>query len=229
MPTIRIPRISSSSLYKIEDTRDLKGTGWNEPLQEYLPGAIKVALLFSAANINTVKTSSAVKNISMKTPWAMDVPCVRVVVNAGVPGNMHRTRAAACGSHSQHDCLRDKNMIMECSRGISAHSVRRIGPITHHHPSKHLCWEEKRTPKRWESSCDAIYCFNGLAALFWVKLGEPKSWISILHHSKCHSRIEQSTAYSIENPSSDSERKAKAKADEKELVDCGRSIGVYRV
>lgn len=71
----------------------------------YLPGAMKVALLFSAANINTVKTSSAVKNISMKTPWAMDVPLVKVVVNAGFPGNMHRTRAAACKFQSKHNFL----------------------------------------------------------------------------------------------------------------------------
>lgn len=62
-----------------------------------------MALLFSAANISTVKTSSAVKNISMKTPWAIDVPLVKVVVNAGGPGNMHRTRAAACTFQSQHD------------------------------------------------------------------------------------------------------------------------------
>lgn len=74
-----------------------------ELFEEHLPGAMKVALLFSAANINTVKTSSAVKNISMKTPWAMDVPWVKVVANAGVPGNMHRTRAAACTFQSQHD------------------------------------------------------------------------------------------------------------------------------
>ena len=31
-------------------------------------GAMNVALVFSAASINTVKTSSAVKNISMKSP-----------------------------------------------------------------------------------------------------------------------------------------------------------------
>ena len=65
---------------------------------KHVPGAMKVALDFSAANISTVKTSSAVKNISMKTPWAMDVPLVRVVVNAGFPGNMHRTKADACKS-----------------------------------------------------------------------------------------------------------------------------------
>lgn len=64
-----------------------------------------MVLLFSAANIKTVKTSSAVKNISMKTPWAMDVPLVKVVVNAGFPGNMHRTRAAACTFHNQHDFM----------------------------------------------------------------------------------------------------------------------------
>ena len=78
---------------------------WNEPFQERLPGAMKVALLFSAANINTVKTSSDVKNISMKTPWVVDVPWVKVVANAGVPGNIHRTRAAACMFQSQHDIL----------------------------------------------------------------------------------------------------------------------------
>lgn len=96
--------------------RDLKGIGWNEPLQKHLPGAMNVALLFSAANINTVKTSSAVKNISMKTPWAMDVPLVRVVVNAGVPGNMHRTRAAACTFQSQHDFLRGQNLVARYSQ-----------------------------------------------------------------------------------------------------------------
>ena len=72
-------------------------------LKGHLPGAMKVALLFSAANINTVKTSSAVKNISMKTPWAMEVPFVKVVVNAGLPGNMHRTRAAAWTFQYQQD------------------------------------------------------------------------------------------------------------------------------
>ena len=105
MPTIGVIRVSScflkrkkleilffSFLYsKVSSTKES-----NDLLEEHLPGAINVALLFSAANINTVKTSSAVKNISMKTPWAMDVPLVRVVVKAGSPGNMHRTRAAAC-------------------------------------------------------------------------------------------------------------------------------------
>ena len=66
---------------------------------------MKVALVFSAANINTVKTSSDVKNISMKTPWAMDVPFFKVVANAGLPGNIHRTRAAACTFQGQHDIL----------------------------------------------------------------------------------------------------------------------------
>ena len=50
-----------------------------------------------------------------------------------------------------------------------------------------------------------------------------------LHHPKCYCGIEKSAAYSIENPGSDSEGEAKAKAYEKNLVDCGRSIGVYCV
>ena len=85
--------------------RHQKGRALNERFEERLPGAMNVALLFSAANINTVKTSSAVKNISMKTPWAIDVPLVKVVVNAGLPGNIHRTRAAACKVQGQHDFL----------------------------------------------------------------------------------------------------------------------------
>ncbi len=52
---------------------------------------------------------------------------------------------------------------------------------------------------------------------------------TFLHHAKRHCGIKESTAYPIENPGRDSERKAKAKANEKKLVDCGRSIGVYRI
>lgn len=49
------------------------------------------------------------------------------------------------------------------------------------------------------------------------------------HHTKRHCGIEQPATYSIENPGSDSEGKAKAKADEQKSVKCGRSSGIYRI
>jgi hypothetical protein len=58
-------------------------------------GAIKVDFVFSAANISTVITSWDVRNISMKTPWAMDVPFVRVVRALRGPGKMSRTTPPA--------------------------------------------------------------------------------------------------------------------------------------
>ena len=58
-------------------------------------GAINVAFDFSAARNSTVRTSSAVKNISIKSPCAIDVPPVNLVWTDRVPGNMHKTSAAA--------------------------------------------------------------------------------------------------------------------------------------
>lgn len=58
-------------------------------------GAIKVDFVFSAANISTVITSWDVRNISMKTPWVMDVPFVRVVRALRGPGKIPRTTPLA--------------------------------------------------------------------------------------------------------------------------------------
>lgn len=59
-------------------------------------GAINVSLLFSAASIRTVKTSSHVRNISKKTPWATVMPGARVVSTTLIgPGIMQSTKAAA--------------------------------------------------------------------------------------------------------------------------------------
>jgi hypothetical protein len=58
-------------------------------------GATKVAFVFSAASIRTVMTSSAVRNISIKTPCAIEVPFVRVVRTLNGPGKMHFTTPAA--------------------------------------------------------------------------------------------------------------------------------------
>lgn len=72
--------------------------------------------------------------------------------------------------------------------------------------------------------------FYSLAFSFGdTQCGNVWGWSIILHHSECHCGIEQSTTYSIENPGSNSEGKAKGKADEEKLVDCRRSIGIYRV
>lgn len=59
-------------------------------------GAINVARDFSAASMRMTKTSSEVRNISMKTPCAIVVPFVkRVMVNSGpLPGNKQELRAA---------------------------------------------------------------------------------------------------------------------------------------
>jgi hypothetical protein len=56
---------------------------------------MKVPLCFSAANIKMVKTSCAVKNISMKSPWTIVVFPPRVVRTFRSPGNMHWTKPAA--------------------------------------------------------------------------------------------------------------------------------------
>jgi hypothetical protein len=58
-------------------------------------GARKVPLCFSAASIKIVKTSCAVKNISMKTPWALLVLPLSVVVTANGPGKRVSTTPAA--------------------------------------------------------------------------------------------------------------------------------------
>ena len=116
-----------------------------------------MALVFSAANINTVKTSSAVKNISMKTPCAMDVPLVRVVVNAGLPGNMHRTRAAACTFLNQHGFLGLTRTSDKIGLNVEQGFNGRTGAATDHNAPQHLSWEQERTPKLWEGSCDASF------------------------------------------------------------------------
>ena len=46
------------------------------------------------------------------------------------------------------------------------------------------------------------------------------------HHTKCHCGVEKSTAYSIEYPGSDGEGKAETETDEKQPIDCGRSIRI---
>lgn len=79
-------------------------------------GARNVAFDFSAARNNTVRSSSAVRNISMNKlerlrdqccpsqrqatradtyPWAIDVPPVSLVWNVAGPGYMQDTKAAA--------------------------------------------------------------------------------------------------------------------------------------
>ena len=56
-------------------------------------GAMKVVRDFSAASIKTTKTSSEVRNVSMNTPWAMEVLFVNRVITAIGPRNMHELRA----------------------------------------------------------------------------------------------------------------------------------------
>ena len=58
-------------------------------------GAINVALCFSAANMNTVKTNSVVRNISINNPCGMDVPPDDFVPTVNGAGNKHETIAAA--------------------------------------------------------------------------------------------------------------------------------------
>lgn len=58
-------------------------------------GARNVLFCFSAASIKTVKTSRAVKNISMNTPCAIDVPPPSCVRTLSGPGNNAETTAAA--------------------------------------------------------------------------------------------------------------------------------------
>lgn len=59
-------------------------------------GARKVSLDFSTASIRITKTSCAVRNISMKRPWATDVADDRMVVTFTIgPGNMASTSPAA--------------------------------------------------------------------------------------------------------------------------------------
>jgi len=59
-------------------------------------GAMNVSLLFSAASMSTTKTSSAVMNISMNTPWTTLVEGdSEVFVAAMSPGNITFTTAPA--------------------------------------------------------------------------------------------------------------------------------------
>jgi hypothetical protein len=58
-------------------------------------GAINVPLCFSAANMKMVKTSSAVRNISMKRPCVTEVPPPRFVRTVKGPGNKAEQIAAA--------------------------------------------------------------------------------------------------------------------------------------
>jgi len=56
---------------------------------------MKVVLDFSTASMRMVMTRRAVRNISMKRPWTIDVPWPRVVATLRGPGNIAETRAAA--------------------------------------------------------------------------------------------------------------------------------------
>jgi hypothetical protein len=58
-------------------------------------GARKVDLCLTTASIIITKTSCAVRNISMKSPWDVDVPPPRVVATLRGPGKRHDTTAAA--------------------------------------------------------------------------------------------------------------------------------------
>ena len=58
-------------------------------------GARYVLRCFSAANMKMVKTSSAVKNISMKRACVVVVPAALLVPTFIGPGNKHDTTAAA--------------------------------------------------------------------------------------------------------------------------------------
>ena len=58
-------------------------------------GAIKVPLCFSAASMKIVKTSCAVRNISMKRPRTTEVPADRFVRTRSGPGKRAETTAAA--------------------------------------------------------------------------------------------------------------------------------------
>ena len=69
-------------------------------------GAMNVALCFSAASIKMVKTSSAVKNISMKSPCVTVVPPPKAVRTFKGPGNNADTTAAAEIEPSNWDIIR---------------------------------------------------------------------------------------------------------------------------
>lgn len=58
-------------------------------------GAMNVPLCFSAANMKIVKTSWAVRNISMKRPCVIDVPPDRLVRTVSGPGKRAEQIAAA--------------------------------------------------------------------------------------------------------------------------------------
>ena len=69
-------------------------------------GAINVALCFSAASMKMVKTSSAVRNISMKRPRVTEVPILSAVRTSSGPGNSTLTTAAAEMAPSICDTVR---------------------------------------------------------------------------------------------------------------------------
>ena len=102
----------------------------------------------------------------------------------------------------------------------SKHFDGKAGLKTHHNPPKQLGWKKQSTTERWQSPCYAGY-FDRSA---FASSGKLEGWSSILHHTKCHCGIEESTAYSVKDPSSDSKGKTKAEADEKEFVDRGRAV-----
>jgi hypothetical protein len=58
-------------------------------------GARKVPLCFSAASMRMVKTSMAVRNISMNSPLTIEVPPPRVVDTFMAEGKRHETIPAA--------------------------------------------------------------------------------------------------------------------------------------
>lgn len=58
-------------------------------------GAMKVALCFSTASISIVSTNWAVRNISMNSPCAIDVPLIRRVPTAREVGKMAEATPAA--------------------------------------------------------------------------------------------------------------------------------------
>jgi len=63
-----------------EASKDLPASSATKRARPMPRGAMNVTFDFSAASMRMVKIKIKVRNISMKTPWAMDVPLESVVL-----------------------------------------------------------------------------------------------------------------------------------------------------
>ncbi len=123
-------------------------------------GAKKVALVFSAASISTVMSSSAVKNISMNKPCLTEVPWPRTVLTASGPGNRAETTAEAtmpeiiCATKRKPPLIHGSVPLKHIPKVTCSTFVSHTGEICAHIRAERTHrWVEQATADPIESPC----------------------------------------------------------------------------